>query len=144
MAAEHPLDRVVQVLEQVEPISDLHRLGCPLPRPLGVRAPAVAAHDLHLGMRREPGRERLGGAVRQQIDDRVRLQVDEDGAIMAPLARRKVVDAEDPDGARRLSRAMFISKRDKAVITFSVDSRRKANNANTHSTRCDCVRGLLR
>ena len=74
-------------------------VGRPVPRPLGVGAGAVAGDDLDAGMRLQPGGEALAGAIGQQVDRAVALEVDQDRAVGQPLVDRPVVDAEH--GRRR-------------------------------------------
>jgi hypothetical protein len=80
----------------VKAIGDLLGLRCALPDPLGVRTGAVTADHLQLRVSAQPGGEGVGGAVGQQVDHPPLLQVDQDGAEVAPFPTRPVVDAKHP------------------------------------------------
>lgn len=65
----------------------------------GCRPRAIAGDHLDAGALLEPGGERLGISVVDQIDGPASLQVDDDGAVGSAAAHRPVVDA---DHTRRL------------------------------------------
>ena len=67
-------------------VRDLHRVRRAAAGALGVGAGAVAAHHLHPGMRAQPGGERRGLAVGQQIHRPVGVHVDQHGAVHAAAA----------------------------------------------------------
>ena len=79
-------------------IRDLHRVRCPLGHSGGVGFRPIPRHDRHLGMGLEPGGDGLGGAVLEQIDRAVPVQIHHDGAIGVAFAFGPIVDA---DGTRR-------------------------------------------
>ena len=54
MAGEHHLQRLGQVLQQMEAVGDLHRLGRAASRALSVGAGAIAGDHLDTGMRAQP------------------------------------------------------------------------------------------
>jgi hypothetical protein len=64
-----------------EPIDDLHRLRCPPAHAVGVEVTAIGTDHGYGGMLGQPGRDAGGRAVRPQIHDPRRLQIDQDGAI---------------------------------------------------------------
>ena len=72
---EHLPERVTAVAQQVPAVGDLDRLRRPLADAVGVGTGAVAADDLDAGMALEPGRQRLGLPVGQQVDDAAALEV---------------------------------------------------------------------
>ena len=92
---ERGLQRLGQVLQQVEAVGDLHRLGRAAPGAVGVGAGAVARHDLDPGVLAQPAGEGLRLAVGQQRHRPPPLQVDQHGAVAVALAQRPVVDPED-------------------------------------------------
>ncbi len=98
MAAQHALDQLAQILDEMEPVGHLERVGRPLARPLArphrVIPAAVACDDLAAGMRLEPTRQRLGGAVGQQVHRPVALQVDHDRAVAPPTAKGEIIHAQ--------------------------------------------------
>ena len=92
---ERGLQRLGQVLQQVEAVGDLHRPGRAAPDAVGVGAGAVARHDRDPGVLAQPAGEGLGLAVGQQRHRPPPLQVDQHGAVAVALAQRPVVDPED-------------------------------------------------
>lgn len=66
------------------PVRDLHRVRCAEAGRLGVGAGPVTADDPHPGMRPQPGRDRVRGAVGEQIQRPMRVDVDHDGAVYVP------------------------------------------------------------
>ena len=98
-----PPDRLGQVLPQVEPVGDLHRVRCAGAGPVGVGAGAVPADDLDAGMGGQPVRQRLGVAASQQVQRRTGLAVDDDRAVVVAAPDGEVVHPEHPrDGRRRV------------------------------------------
>ena len=95
---EGGLQRLRQVLQEVETVGDLRRLGRAAPGAVGVGAGAVARHDRDPGVVPQPAGEGLGLAVGQQRHRPPPLQVDQHGAVAVALAQRPVVDPEDSRG----------------------------------------------
>ena len=76
---------LAEVLDEMEAIDDLHRLGGPPANAVGVEVTAITADDGDRRMLGQPGRHAGGRAVRQQVHDPMRREIDQDGAIaMAP------------------------------------------------------------
>jgi hypothetical protein len=100
VAGDHALHRLAQVLPQVKPVGDLHRVRCPKPGALGVGAGAVPADHLHARMRRQPVGQRLRLTARQQLHRLAGLAVDQHGPIDLPAAQREVVYSKHPRGGR--------------------------------------------
>ena len=105
MAAEEVLQRIGQVVDQVPAVGHLDGVGRAVPRPFGIGAAAVAGDDLDAGMRPQPGRQAAAGAIGQEIDGAVPLQVDQDRAVGQALVDRPVVDAEHGRRRQRQPRA---------------------------------------
>ena len=78
----------------MKPIDHLHRLGCPLANAVRVEMTPIAAHDPDGWMLGEPGRDVSSRAVRQQIHDPMRRQIDHNGAIAMTPPPGPLVDAD--------------------------------------------------
>lgn len=87
LAGDDRLEGGGHVAEQVLPADHLRGIG---------RSDAVACNDLDAGMRPQPGRRRLGSAVRHSIENGVLFQVNEDRAEAPSVAPSHLVDAPDP------------------------------------------------
>jgi len=90
------LEGLAQVLGDVPAIGHLHRLRRSARRALGVGLAAIAANDLDPWMLLQPGRDRRGAAIGQEINHLMLRQIDEDRPIGMPFVLRPVVDAECP------------------------------------------------
>jgi hypothetical protein len=101
MTVEHGLQGIRAVAQPVPAIGPLNRVGRTLADAVGVGPGTVARDDLDGGMLPEPGGEGVGLPVGQQVKGAFAFQVDDDGAVALPAAKRPVVD---PDHARRLRR----------------------------------------
>jgi hypothetical protein len=95
-----PLDRLGEVLPQVEPVGDLDRVRRPGAGTVSVGAGTVPADHLNTGMGGQPVRERLGVAAFQQVKRGAGLAVDQHGAVVLPPPDREVVNAEHPRDRR--------------------------------------------
>ena len=105
MAAARLLESVDEILQQVEPVRDVDRVGRARSPAFGVGLSAVATDDLHPRMRVEPRRERRGLAIGQQVNHAPALEVDEDRAVALAAPHRPVIDAEHARPVRgRLTR----------------------------------------
>jgi hypothetical protein len=78
VSLDSPLHGVVEVLEYVEAVSDLHRPGGSGGCALYVGSLAVTSDHLDAGIRAKPIGERIGRAVRQQVYGFMPLQVHDD------------------------------------------------------------------
>jgi hypothetical protein len=81
---------LTEVLDEVEAIDHLHRLGRPPAHALGVEVTAIATDRGDRRMLGEPGRDAGRRAVRQEID--------QDGAIAMAAPPGPLVDAEGLQG----------------------------------------------
>jgi hypothetical protein len=79
------LNRVGEVLPQVEAVGDMDGVGGAEPCGLGVGGGAVTADDLHTRVDGQPGAHGLHGAIGQQVDRPAGLDVDQDGRVDVPL-----------------------------------------------------------
>jgi len=86
MTVQHPLQCIIEILEQMKAVGDLHRVWRTLGGALGVVGEAIPADDFNLRMLLEPGRHRRRRTVRQQIDDTALLEIDQERAVRLALA----------------------------------------------------------
>ncbi len=100
LTLEETLERVADVLGQVEAVGHLRRARRALPPTLGVGPAAIAADDLDAGVLDQPRGEGRGAAVGQEVDWSATLEVHQDRAVRLAAPHRPIVHAED---ARRRS-----------------------------------------
>jgi hypothetical protein len=98
VGGEHQLQRLGQVLQQVEAVRDLHRLGRAAAGSLGIRTRPVARDHGDAGVGAQPGRERVRLAVGQQRHRVPPLQVHQHGAVGVSFTHRPVVHTEGGRG----------------------------------------------
>jgi hypothetical protein len=79
----------------VPPVGDLQRLRVKPTHGLAVAAAAITRDDRDPGVRRQPGIQRGGCSIRQQIDDPATLQIADQRAVTLPALPRPIVDADD-------------------------------------------------
>src|SRR5882757_3024107 len=91
------LDRLAQVLQQMEAVRDLPGLWRALARAISIETSAVPANDLNLGMSLEPFGSGGRRTIRQHIDHLSTLQVNNDCPVAATLSPAPVIDAGHPD-----------------------------------------------
>ena len=96
MSALQPaFDGLAHVGEKAPTVGNLYGPGSIETGTTGVLGRAVPGHDLDLWVAPEPGRQRRGRTIRQQIDGTAAFEVDKDGAIGSALAQSPVVDTDD-------------------------------------------------
>jgi hypothetical protein len=119
------LDRLAQVLQQMEAVGDLPSLWRALARAISIEASAVPANDLNLGMPPEP----FGGggrrAIRQHVDHLTPLQVYDDRPVAAALSPAPVIDAGHPErsGFATLSLMAFELPQNGVVALWQTETR---------------------
>ena len=94
------LNGLPQVLHDMEPISDLLRLRCPLPCSLGVETTPISANHFHLGVSLEPVGAGDDISILKNVDHHATLQIHNDRAVGLRFPPTPVVD---PDDCRRLA-----------------------------------------
>lgn len=95
LVLEETLERLLQVLEDMETIHDLHRLRRPACNPVRVQVAAITGHSGDGRVSGQPCGHRVGVAIRQEIDRAMAFEVDHDGAEPTPAPSRPVVDPDD-------------------------------------------------
>ena len=98
MVDQEGFQRLAEVLDQMKPIDHLHGVGCPPANAVGVEVAPIATDDGDRRMLGEPGRDGGGRAVRQQVHDAMRRQIDQDGAIAMAPPPGPLVDADGVEG----------------------------------------------
>ena len=94
-ATHHVQESGTGVLHEVPAVGDLQRLRANPGHRLAVAATTITRDDRDLGVRRQPGIQRGGCSIRQQIDDPATLQIADQRAVALPALPRPVVDADD-------------------------------------------------
>ena len=74
----------------MEPVGDLLRRGCSLPRALRIRFRAVPHDSRHARTLPQPSGQTLGRAIGEQIDWPMGLQIDQQRAIAMPPPKGEV------------------------------------------------------
>ena len=97
------LNGLPQVLHDMEPISDLLRLRCPLPCSLGVETTPISANHFHLGVSLEPVGAGDDISILKNVDHHATLQIHNDRAVGLRFPPAPIVD---PDDCRRLGGAL--------------------------------------
>jgi hypothetical protein len=85
MVAQEGFHGLAEMVDQMNAVDDLPRLGCPPANTVGVEVAPIATAHGNRRMLRQPGRDAGDRAVRQEVHEAMARQIDEDGAIaMAP------------------------------------------------------------
>lgn len=94
------LRRLAGVLPQVESVGNLNCLRGSGADALAIRTGPVPARRLDLGVPLQPGGQRAGHAIEQNVQGPVSAHVHQDGVVRLAAADREVIDAEhlDPVG----------------------------------------------
>src|SRR5258708_25061131 len=80
---EHLVQGGAGVRREMKAVCHLDRVGRALPTTFGVRTGAIADDDLDAWVMTQPIGEDLGGAIVEQIDRPVRLEINEQGSVAA-------------------------------------------------------------
>jgi hypothetical protein len=91
---EEGLQGLAEVADEMKAVDDLDRLGCPPANPVGVVVAPIATDDRDRRMSDQPGGDTGGRAVRQQVYDSMRHEIDQDGAIPKAPPPGPLVDAD--------------------------------------------------
>ena len=94
------LHGLAEIAEEVPSIRDLHGLRCALPDGISIGAGTVTGDNLDPVVTPQLGRERVGLAVGQKVDDLVAFQVDQDRPVVLAAPPRPVIDSQHA-GRRR-------------------------------------------
>src|SRR5919199_4305562 len=91
----------------MESVRDLFRRGRSECRALGIKSASITGDRYNLRVILQPFREALAGPVRQQINDAVKIQVDQNRAVVLTLAPGPVVNTEIANRNGRVRRGPF-------------------------------------
>src|SRR5437588_12932433 len=94
MMEEHLLQCVGESLEQMETIRYLDGIRCSTSCRFGIAAPPIPADNLRCPMLGEPGHQRVGGAIRQEVDHAMPFQVHHHGAVPMPSAEGPIIHSQ--------------------------------------------------
>jgi hypothetical protein len=100
MAIEQALECLTKILQNVKPISDLHRLGSAFGRAIGIDPCTVAANHLDAWVLAKPLFDDTGRALRQEVEHRMSFEIDDQCAVGVAFAPCPVVNPDD-GGSRR-------------------------------------------
>jgi len=98
LGAQHLVQGLAGILQEVKAVSDLHRIRCALPCSFGVRLCSVSHDVLDTGMGAQPGRQRLSGPAREEIDRSMGLEIDQERSVHLTAMEGEIIDAEDAWG----------------------------------------------
>ena len=93
-AAHLLLDRLPQILQQMEAIGNLPRLWCAFPRALRIKATTIAADNLDLRVLAEPHGCRRGRAIRKHVDNFAPFEIHHDRSVVHALEPAPLVDTQ--------------------------------------------------
>jgi hypothetical protein len=96
LASHDLLQRLHEILEDVEAIRHLQRLWRAARGPIRKVRAAVTTDDHDLRLRLQPGRERVRLAIRQEVNDVTPLEIDEERAVTMATADTPVIDTHHP------------------------------------------------
>jgi len=89
---------LAEVADEMAAVHDLHRLGCPATNAVRVEVTAITADDGDRRLLCQPGRECRGRAVRQEVYDAMRHEIDQDRAIAMTPPPGPLVDPNRLEG----------------------------------------------
>jgi hypothetical protein len=92
---------LTEVLDEVEAVDHLHGRRRPPADAVGVEVAAIPTDDGDRRVLAQPGRHAGSGAVRQQVHDAMRREIDQDGAVAVSPPPGPLVYADDLQGWRR-------------------------------------------
>jgi hypothetical protein len=95
---QEALQRLAEVVDEMKAIDHLHRLWRPPANAVGVELTTITADHGDRRMLRQPGRDGGGGAVRQQVHDAMRHEIDEDGAVAVAPTPGPLINADGLQG----------------------------------------------
>jgi hypothetical protein len=94
MAFEQPLQHLTGILEQMEAVGNLHRIGGTPCSAISILGCAITANHLNAGMVFEPLLQNRRRSFRQEVARLMLVEIHEDGAVELAFTERKVVHAQ--------------------------------------------------
>ena len=98
LAFQYALDGFTQVLQEMEPIRNLHRVWRTLGCPVDILRTAIAGDDGNARVLVQPGREGGSRTVWQQVNRLMAFHIDQQGAVGLPFAKGKIINTQDARG----------------------------------------------
>ena len=121
------LDRLAQVLDQMEAVGDLPGLWRAPARSLGIKTAAIAANDFDPGMLVKPLSRSFSRAIRQHVDHLSSLQIHNNRPAAATLSPAPVINASHPNrsGFATLSLMAFELPQNGVVALWKTETRHR-------------------
>jgi hypothetical protein len=92
------LQGLAEVLDQMKAVNDLHGPGRAPANAVGIEVTPIAADHGDRRMRGKPGCDAGSRAIRQEVDDAMRQEIDQDGAIAMAAPPGPLVDTHGLQG----------------------------------------------
>ena len=99
LVMQQGLDGFSQVFDQMKPIHDLDGMRGTTTNAVRIEGTPIPTDDRHRRMLGEPLRHRVCRALRQEVQDAMRLQIDQDRAIALPASPGPLIDPQHCGGA---------------------------------------------
>jgi len=93
MVAQEGFQGLAEILDEVEALDHLHRLGGPPTNAVRLEVTAITADSRDRRVLSQPGRDTRGRTVRQEVHDVVVRKVDQDRAVPMTSPPSPLVDA---------------------------------------------------
>lgn len=100
LVSQHLLEGLDQIPEHMEAVGNLAGLGSAPAGPFRTARAAIPTDHLNARMPLQPGGQRIGLAIRQQVEHVPPFEIHQDGPIPAPAPKAPIVDAHHA-GCRR-------------------------------------------
>ena len=94
---QEALEMFAQILDEMVPIRDLGGMRQNLTHGIGKSTGPISADHLNFRVGGEPGLDRFGGAVRQEIEGVACRDVNQNRSILVSPTQGKIVYAQDGD-----------------------------------------------
>jgi hypothetical protein len=86
---------VTQIAQQMPAVSNLNRIRRSLTYAIGIGPSPIARDDLNTRVMSQPLSQAFSLPIRQQVNDRIALQVNKDRPVATAATPRPVIDGED-------------------------------------------------
>ena len=93
---QETVEGLAEVLHQVEAIGNLARVRCAASRSVGIESAAIPRDHAHIGECPEPGGDRVGRALGEEIDHPAAFEVAQDGTVTPSFLPRPVIHTDNP------------------------------------------------
>ena len=93
---EHPFERLAQAAQDVPAVGDLDGIWCAFADTTSIFGGTITRDNLNARMALQPGHNRFGGSVWQQIDHSMSLAVDKNCSVHSTTTECEIVQAKYP------------------------------------------------